>query len=85
MNKYKTRLVAKDFHQLHRFDFNETFSPIVKLVTIRLILTLPLTHKWSIQQLDIHNAFFNGLFDDEEVYMEQPPRFSKGNSSQFVN
>lgn len=44
LNKYKARLVAKGFHQMHGFDFNETFSPIIKPVTIRIILTLS-SHK----------------------------------------
>jgi hypothetical protein len=44
VNKYKARLVAKGFHQQHGFDFHETFSPVIKPVTIRLILTLALTN-----------------------------------------
>ncbi|MCH80898.1 retrovirus-related Pol polyprotein from transposon TNT 1-94, partial [Trifolium medium] len=80
INKYKARLVAKGFHQLHVFDFHETFSPVIKPATIRLLLTLALTHKWSIQQLDINNAFLNG-FLDEEVYMDQPPVFTSDNPS----
>jgi histone deacetylase 1/2 len=44
VNKYKARLVAKGFHQRQGFDFNETFSPVVKPVTIRLILTIAITH-----------------------------------------
>lgn len=43
VNKYKARLSAKRFHQVHGFEFNETFSPVTKPVTIRLILTLALT------------------------------------------
>ena len=43
VNKFKTRLVAKGFHQVHGFDFHETFSPVIKPVTIRTILTLALS------------------------------------------
>lgn len=80
VNKYKARLVAKGFHQVHGFDFNETFSPVIKLVTIRIILTLALTYNWPLQQLDINNAFLNGILE-EEVYMMQPPGFTAPNSS----
>nr|KYP51541.1 Retrovirus-related Pol polyprotein from transposon TNT 1-94 [Cajanus cajan] len=74
VQKYKARLVTKGFNQQFGFDYNETFAPVIKLVTIRLILTLALTHHWPLQQLDINNAFLNGTLD-EEVYMTQPPGF----------
>lgn len=50
------------------FDFNEIFSLIIKLVTIRLIITLELTHHWDLFQLDVNNAFLNGTLE-ESVYM----------------
>ncbi|MCI60520.1 retrovirus-related Pol polyprotein from transposon TNT 1-94, partial [Trifolium medium] len=53
---------------------------MVKPVTIRVILTISITYKWSIQQLDVNNAFLNGLLD-EEVYMEQPQGFESGDPS----
>ncbi|PNX58687.1 retrovirus-related Pol polyprotein from transposon TNT 1-94, partial [Trifolium pratense] len=71
INKYKARLVAKGFLQTPDFDFTETFSPVIKPVTIRIILTLAVTHKWVVQQIDINNAFLNGILH-EEVYMKQP-------------
>ncbi|GAU39478.1 hypothetical protein TSUD_159100 [Trifolium subterraneum] len=65
INKYKARLVAKGFLQTPGFDFNETFSPVIKPVTIRLILTLAVTYKWPVQQIDINNAFLNGLLQSK--------------------
>ena len=60
LKKYKSRLVAKRFQQTPRIDFIETFSPVVKASTIRIILTLTMTRGWDIQQVDINNAFLNG-------------------------
>jgi histone deacetylase 1/2 len=74
VNKFKARLVAKGFLQTARFDFTETFSPVIKPVTIRIILTLAVTYKWQVQQIDINNAFLNGVLQ-EEVFMQQPAGF----------
>ena len=74
IKRYKARLIAKSYNQQEGVDFTETFSPIVKLITIRTILSLSLTHHWPIRQLDVKNAFLYGVLS-EEVYMEQPPGF----------
>jgi len=63
LNKYKTRLVAKGFYQVQGFDFNEAFSPVIRPVTVRLIIILALTHHWDLFQLDVDD-FLNGLLEE---------------------
>lgn len=66
--------MAKGFHQVQGFDFQETFSLVVKLVIVMIVLTLALSRQWQITQLDVNNVFLNGILT-EEVYMQQTPGF----------
>ncbi|KAH9717402.1 retrovirus-related pol polyprotein from transposon RE2 [Citrus sinensis] len=59
INKYKARLVVKGFLQIPGIDFTETFSPVVKAATIKIILTLAVNNDWMLRQVDINNAFLN--------------------------
>lgn len=70
VDKYKPRLVAKGFDQEDDSDFHKTFSPVIKPVTIGLVLAIVVHHNWSIHQLDISNAFLHGFFE-EELFLEQ--------------
>ncbi|XP_040996114.1 uncharacterized mitochondrial protein AtMg00810-like [Juglans microcarpa x Juglans regia] len=65
----------------HGLDYTDTFSPIIKATTIRVVFSLAVTNKWPLQQLDIKNAFLNGTLI-EYVYMEQP--LGRTDTSLFV-
>jgi hypothetical protein len=74
LDRYKAHLVAKGFKQQYGVNYEETFSPVVKLATIRVILSLAMARGCSMRQLDVQNAFLHD-FLEEDVYIRQPPRY----------
>jgi hypothetical protein len=76
LEHYKARLVARGFTQTFGVDYNETFAPIAKFVSIHCILALAAIEDIKIHQMNIKTTFFNGDFE-EEIYMEQPEGFTQ--------
>ncbi|KAK8669506.1 hypothetical protein V6N13_106934 [Hibiscus sabdariffa] len=71
---YKGRLVAKGFRQIHGIDYDETFSPVAMIKSIRILLAVAAFHDYEIWQMDVKTAFLNGKLE-EDVYMTQPEGF----------
>eukprot|EP00253_Pinus_taeda_P018456 PITA_18456 len=80
VDKHKARLVAKGFSQVEGIDYTETFSPVAKMNSIRLVLSLAASLKWEVHQMDVKSAFLHGDLH-EEIYMEQPIGFIQTDSS----
>ncbi|RZB86742.1 Retrovirus-related Pol polyprotein from transposon TNT 1-94 [Glycine soja] len=74
VDKYKARLVAKGFRQRENVDFFDTFSPVTRITSIWLLISLAAIYSLVVHQMDFKTAFLNGELE-EEIYMEQPEGF----------
>ena len=70
--RLKARLVAKGYVQTYGIDYSDIFSPVAKLTSVRLFISLVVSYDWDLHQLDIKNVFLYGDHQ-EKVYIEQPP------------
>jgi hypothetical protein len=80
IERHKARLVAKGFSQVEGIDYNETFTPVAKMNSIRLVIALATSHKWEVHQIDVKYVFLHADLK-EEIYMEQPHGYVHNDSS----
>ena len=74
--RYKARIVVKGFQQKKGVDFDEIFSPVVKMTSIRTVLSIAASMDLEVEQLDVKKEFLHGDLK-EEIYMQQPEGFVK--------
>ena len=79
----KARLVAQGFSQVEGIDFGETFAPVARLESIRILIAFASHHGFKLQQMDVKSAFLNGPLQ-ELVYVKQPPGFENPNHPHHV-
>ncbi|MCO5567572.1 hypothetical protein L7F22_021266 [Adiantum nelumboides] len=91
VERYKAKLVAKGYAQTKGLDYDETFSYVAKMTTVRLVIAMASMFGWKLRQMNVNNAFLNGDLE-EEVYMIQPegyqhpefPYYSTADHSLFL-
>lgn len=81
--KKKARLVIQGYRQKEGIDYEETFAPVVRLESLRILLALKAIHGWKSFQLDVKTAFLYGTID-KDIYMDQPEGFVEKGKEHFV-
>lgn len=75
IDRYKARVVANGYTQIAGIDYFDSFSPAVKVVTVRLFLIVAASKGWPVEQMDINNAFLHGHLK-EEIYIKPPDGYT---------
>ena len=81
--KYKAQLVVQGFTQVPRIDYTNIFAPVTKFDSLCALLAMAAWNNWEIYQMDVKNAYLNGVLK-EEIFMEQPPGFITPKDAQKV-
>ena len=84
IERHKARLVAKGFNQREGIDYTETFSPVSKKDSLRIIMVFVAHFNFDLHQMDVKTAFLNGNLE-EEVYMKQPEGFSSSEGEHLTS
>ena len=74
IDKYKARFVVKGYKQLEDLDYFDTYSPVTRITSIRMLIAIAAVYKLEIHQMDVKTAFLNENLE-EEIYLEQPEGF----------
>lgn len=81
--KFKARIVAKEYSQRKGIDYDEVFSPVVRHTSIKIILALVASYDMELEQLDLKTAFLHGDLE-EDIYMVQPEGFKQPKTERLV-
>jgi len=85
IEKYKARLVARGFTQIYGIDYYETYAPVARFTSFRLLIAMANRNGWPLDTFDFDSAYLNSvLSDEEEIYLEQPKGYPKGDPKKYV-
>jgi len=85
IDKYKARLVARGFTQIHSVDYYETYTPVARLATFRILLATANRNNWPVKSFDFDTTFLNSILkDDEMIFMEQPKGYQRADPKRYV-